>query len=357
MRIARTLVVLGTLAAAAATPARAQGNTAEQLQQAIRLYENVEIERSLVILNQIISPESPYIVTEQQRVTAYKYLGAALALQRGQARQDSAVRFFRAALERDPFTDLDAQSFSPAQLQVFGRARGATFAVGLKAVPSDTIDPRFARFRFRSLSTHPSRVRLEIRTADDRVQRVVYEGDNDGLREIEWDGITDEGRLLPAGRYELVLLGESRVITTPTPARDSARVYFRLQWLHAPLEDTLAALGPGDLLPEQYPTSAATGDLLKGFGVATAALLTQTVLSSSDLGGHRLAAGVVALGGATAGVTAFFMRQSHRTILPNVRANAQRRADHATRNAQILASNAALLSEVRLIITPAAGTQ
>ena len=248
------LVLAAALGAAA--PLRAQGNTAEELQRAIRLYENVEIEQSLVILNQIISPQSPYVVTEQQRVTAYKYLGAALALQRGLPKRDSAVRYFRAALERDPFTDLDPQSFSPAQLAVFGAARGATFAVGLKPVEVDTVDPRIQRFRFRALSTHNSRLRMEIRTPDDRVQRVVYTGDNSGLREVEWDGVTDDGRLLPAGRYELVLLGTSREIVTPQPAQDSARVFFRLDWLHAPLEDTLPTLQASDLLPERWSPRA-----------------------------------------------------------------------------------------------------
>ncbi len=350
----RAAALLGMLLALPAA-ARAQGNTAEMLQRAIRLYESVEIEQSLVILNQIISPESPYVVTEAQRVTAFKYLGAALALQRGQARQDSAIRYFRAALERDPFTDLDPQSFTPAQVQVFGRARGATFAVGLKPVTPDTVDPRTARFRFQGLTTHAARVRMEIRDAADRVRRVVYEGEYDGLRAIEWDGVSDDGQLLPAGSYELVLLGESRVITVPSPLRDSTRVFFRLAWLHETLEDSLAAFEPRDLLPEQHPASAATTDLLKGVGVAAGALLIQTALTNSDLGSNRTAVGVVALGGLTAGVTAFFVRQGRRAIPANIRANAERRAARADANAAIGRRNAARLAEARLALAPAAG--
>ena len=182
------------LVIAGATPLRAQANTAEMLNRAIRLYENLDIEQSLLLLNQVISPSSPFQVSEGQRVTAFKYLGAALALQRGEAKRDSAVLYFRAALERDPFTDLEPQSFSPAQISVFGRARVETFAVGLRPVAEDTIDPRTGRFRFRTLATHAAQLRLEIRSGG-QVRRVVYEGESNGPRDLEWDGLSDEGRL------------------------------------------------------------------------------------------------------------------------------------------------------------------
>lgn len=352
--IRRGALVLLALVAGAPASARAQGNTAEMLQRAIRLYENVEIEQSLVILNQIISPESPYVVTEAQRVTAFKYLGAALALQRGPARQDSAIRYFRAALERDPFTDLDPQSFTPVQLQVFGRARGATFAVGLKPVAAATVDPRREVVRVRALTTHQARVRVEIRQGA-QVRRVVYEGDADGPRELVWDGLTDEGRLLPAGRYELRLVGESRVITVPSALRDSARVYFDLAWDHPPLEDTLAALGAQELLPERYPGSAATGDLMRGAAVAGGALLIQTLLTSSQLGVSRSAAGAVAVAGLGVGIGAFFYRNGHRDIPVNIAENGRRRAARAASNTEIRARNEVKLRETRLVLAPASG--
>src|SRR5256886_9577096 len=36
--------------------------------------------------------------------------------------------FFRAAIERDPFTELDPNLFTPAQLATFGEAQRRTFA-------------------------------------------------------------------------------------------------------------------------------------------------------------------------------------------------------------------------------------
>jgi hypothetical protein len=353
MRIRLALVLLVLLAVPAV--ARAQSNTAELLQRAIALYEDNEYERSQVILAQVVSPETPYVVTEPQRVLAFKYLGATLAQQRGAARQDSAVRYFRAALERDPFTDLDPQRFTPIQLQVFGQARAATFAVGVKPVVADTVDPRRETVGFQALTTHEARVRIEIRQGT-QVRRVIYDGESNGPRELAWDGLTDDGRLLPPGRYELRLTGESRLITQPGPLRDSARVFFDLHWAHATLEDSLAPLGPQDLLQERHPTSAATADLLRGAAVAGGALLIQTLLPATTLGASRSAAGAVAVAGLGVGIGAFFYRNSHRDIPVNIAENARRRSVRAQENAEVHGRNVVRLRETRLVLAPATGT-
>lgn len=334
---------------AAALPA--QGNTAEMLQNARQLYENLEVERALVILRQIISPQSPFEVSREQRVDAYKYLGAALALQQGTAKRDSAILYFRAAVERDPFTDLDPQGFTPVQLQAFHEARNRTFAVGVKPVVADTFDPRIERLTFRTLTSHGAELRAEIRLSG-VVRAVLYDGYNEGLRETQWDGVLSDGTLARPGRYELVVTGRSRLVAVG----DSARVFFDLAHEHAPLEDTLPEFGPGELLAEQHPASAATGDLLKGVGVAAAALLIRSVVASSDLSGGRYTlSGAFAAAGITTGVTAFFVRQRHRTIPANIAENARRMQEREANNAGIRQRNDAILRETLLIVSPAAG--
>jgi hypothetical protein len=352
MKRSPTLALAALALAAVTTVARAQSNTAEMLQRAVRLYEDNEVEQALVILRQIISPQSPYVVSPEQRIEAYKYLGASLALQSGVAKQDSAITFFRAAIERDPFTDLDARRFSPIQLQAFGVARARTFAVSVKPVVTDTLDPRTERVRLRALSTHRARIRVELRQAG-TVRRVLVDGDNDGLREIEWDGLLADGRLVPAGRYELVVIGQSLVITGSI--RDSSRVFFEVRLLHAPLEDTLVALGPADLLPEQHPTSAAAGNLLRGFAAGAGAFLIGNVLASDDLDGSSGGQAIVAGVSVAAGVTTFIVRQRNRSIPENITANAQRQRARAETNAAIQARNTEKLREAQLVLAPAAG--
>src|SRR5205809_154796 len=125
----RRLVWAVVLAAGAAPALAAQGSTAELLGQAHQFYEGLEVERALPLLRQIISPNWPFEVTRDQRVDAYKYLGACLAVA---GKRDSAVLYFRAAIERDPFTDLDPSLFTPAQLATFAEARRRTLAVAVR---------------------------------------------------------------------------------------------------------------------------------------------------------------------------------------------------------------------------------
>jgi hypothetical protein len=347
----KRLAFLALLLAALAPPMAAQSNTAEMLQRARRLYENVEVEQALVILRQIISPASPYVVSPEQRVEAYKYLGAALALQQGPAKRDSAVTYFRAAIERDPFVDLDPQSFSPGQLSAFADARNRTFAAAVRPLVADTLTPGGAPITIQALTTHRALLRIELRSAGG-ARRILYDGENEGLREVRWDGLVSDGSLAPPGRFQLDVIGTSSLVQLT----DTASVYLDVSHLHQPLEDTLPTLAAGDLLPEQYPTSVATGSLLKGLGVAAGALLIQTVLTSRDLGsGNALLSGAVAGAGAVTGVVTFSVRQHNRSIPANIAENARRRAARETANAAIRSRNAEKLRETRLVIAPTSG--
>jgi len=329
----------------------AQSNTAEMLQRARRLYEEVEVEQALVILRQIISPASPFVVSAEQRVDAYKYLGAALALQQGPAKRDSAVTYFRAAIERDPFVDLEPQNFSPGQLGAFADARSRTFAAAVRPLRDDTLAPGSGQITIQTLTTHRARLTVEMRSPSG-ARRVLYDGENDGLREVRWDGLLGDGSLAPAGRYELDVIGTSRLVQIT----DTASVYLDVAHLHPPLEDTLPSFTPGDLLPEQYPLSVATGSLLKGLGVAAGALLVQNVLASRDLGaGSAVLSGAVAGAGALTGVVSFSLRQRSRGIPANIAENAQRRTSRETQNAGIRERNTETLRQTRLAIAPAGG--
>jgi len=343
-RIALVAVLLGAPAAGAA-----QGTTAEMLDRAVHYHAELDVEREVAILRGIVSPNSPFIVTQEQRGLAYKYLGAALVV-RGQA--DSGILYFRAAIERDPFTELEPQKFTPKELAAFGEAQRLTFALGVRPVMPDTIDPRTERLTFTVLSTHAAALRVELRATGASTVLPLYAGDNDGPRELQWDGLLGDGRLAPPGRYELLVTGSSRL----NERRDSTRLYFSLDHDHSPLDDTLPALRSDELLPEQLPPGMARSELLKGFGLAAAALLIPRTLANGDLqgGGRTLAVGVAGVVSA-AGVAGFIHRQRHREIPANVVANARRRVERTTANAAIVQRNRERLAETRLVIGPAAG--
>lgn len=344
----RTLALAGALALCAAPAGRAQGNTEEMLKRAITLYDDVQLERALIVFRQVVSPSSPFEVSREQRVTAYKYIGAGLALQN---MRDSAIVYFRAALERDPFTDLDPRSFLDKEQNAFAEARRRTYAVGVRPVSPDTIDPRTERLALAVMTTHASAVRLELRAAGSSVGDVVFTGAADGLVEIAWTGVRQDGRLAPTGRYELVAVGQSQLLSR----MDSSRVYFDLRLDHPPLEDTLAALGPSDLLPERHPPGAAARDLSKGLLVGILSFTLPRLIAGGDLAPDASMGAAAAAAGAAAGVYGFATLRRHVEIPANIAANITRRAERERANAAIRERNAEKLSLSRVIVAPAAG--
>jgi hypothetical protein len=329
--------------------ARAQSNTDETLHRAIRLYEDLQVERALAMFREVISPSTPFVVSTAQRVTAYKYLGAAHATL---GQPDSASVYFRAAIERDPFVDLDGHEFTAREREVFADAKQRTFAVAVRPITRTRIDPRTEHMTFQALTTHGASLRAEVRTQTGDVSS-IFESDNDGVRDIPWNGVLASGRLAGPGTYELLVRGESRLI----PSRsDSARLFFTIEHDRPPLEDTLPDLGPADLLPEHRPSSAATAELAKGLGVGVLAIALPTLLGHSEFSGpSRGLAATVSATGFAVGIFGFRWRHDHNQLTENIAENAKRRAARAARNAEIKQANEGKLALTALVISPAAG--
>jgi len=323
----------------------AQAGTAELLQQARQLYERLEIERALPILRQVVSPGWPLEVTNAQRVEAYTYLGAALVLR---GKPDSAVLYFRAALERDAFADLDPAQFTPAQASAFALARRRTFSVGARPIPETRLDPRTGRLSVTVVTTHAATLRATLRALGDSQYVVLYGGPNDGAREIGWNGLGPDGRLAPPGRYDFTVVGRSQL----TAQADSLRMYLDVQRDVEPLEDTLPPLGAGELLPERHAESTAGNDLLKTLGIAVGALAVGSLLGNDRLGtGHE---GPIMAGAATVGgIVAFSYRRAHRAIPRNVSLNDARRIVRDAANSGVRLRNADRVARTMLLITPA----
>ena len=337
------------LAAALATaaPSLLHAQADEQLRQAIRRYENLEIDRARTLFEQVISPTTPFPVTEAQRVVAYKYLGATLATL---GKEDSAITYFKAALGRDPLVDLDPRSFSEQERQTFMRAKSQLFRVGIRPVPRDTIDPRNARVNITVATTHAGTVRVELASTFSDARYTLFEGPVEGPRDIPFNGLDPRGGgfILP-GAYDLVVLGESSV---RAGAGDSTSTLVEIGWIRAPLADTLAAFGRNDTLPTRQPSSMATRDLLLGLGIAAGSLLSSKVIGQSDLEGRGALSASVALVGTTGGIIAFLHRRNHPEIPANVAENAARQQRRAALNARIMDENRAKIDATKIIIRP-----
>ena len=345
----RRLALGVALLVAAPQPLPAQTETAALLRQAQDLYEQLEIERALALLRRIVSPSWTADVTQEQRLQAYTYLGASLALT---GMRDSALWYFRGAVERDPFTDLDAQRFTPAQVALFRQARGLTFAVAARPVAVARVDPRTERATFTVTTTHAASLRVELRLADGQTVAVLYQGAHDGVRDLPWNGLLADGHLAPPGRYALAVLARSSLLGRS----DSTRVYFTVAQETPSLEDTLPALRPGELLPERLRLSTGRSDLLKGLAVGAGALAASSLATNGQLGrGGRVLAIVVGAAAAAAGVRALLNARHERDLPANVEENNRRRALRAATNARIAQRNAEKIARTVLIVAPAAG--
>lgn len=354
----RTMGLVLTLAGIPSVPLTGQGTTAAALQEAHVLYERLEVERALLLLRQVVSPAWTAEVSPAQRVEAYTYLGAALALA---GRRDSAVAGFRTALELDPFTDLNPTLFTPSQLDAFAAARRAVFAIGVRPVASQRVDPRTQRVFFIAATTHATTLEVAVRrlgapdhgdsVADTTAARaIVYQGSVEGVRQFSWDGLLADGRLAPTGRYELTVDGTSELLARA----DTARVFFDLRQVTTGLEDTLPDLT--DLLPTSRPGQAGTGELVKGLAVAVAAVAIGGRLGNHDLGNGLKSGATIVAGTATVtGLVSFLRARRHRTLPENVAQNERRLAERRDANAAIRDRNTQRLAATVIVVAPAAG--
>ena len=340
------LVFASLLSAGAVSTAEAQGNTDEALSQGISLYESLEVERALVLLRRVISPSSPFEVSREQRVTAYKYLGAALAIL-GQS--DSSIVYFRAALERDPFLDLDPDRFTQQEQAAFAEARKRSFAAAVRPLVEGRWDPTREAATFTVVTTHHAALRVEIQ-GDGSPAVAIHDREGDGLREISWNGVLGT-RLAPAGLYELRVIGRS----LSTGRVDSMSLPFTIRHDFPALEDTLPALLPEQLLPERHPASTGRKSLLKGLAVASATLLLPSLAGNSQLreGGNGMAT-MAATAAVGAGVMALVITKRSPEIPANIVSNNERRAARAAANAAIVRRNQDRLALTKLVLVPGA---
>lgn len=338
------IAILALVLSSSPRHASAQGSTAESLEQATKLYEDLQVERALVLLRQVISPSSPFEVSREQRVQAYTYLGASLAIL---GMRDSSIAYFRAALERDPFADLDPSRFTERERSAFGEARRRTLAVAARPLLPRRIDPRTDAIPMVIVSTHAAVVRAEVVAAGDTAGVPVFDRESEGVREISWNARLADGRIAPAGRYWLLVRARDSAGLT-----DSSSVGFELAHDLPALEDSLPAPGESELLAERWPRSSAYRQLGKGVAFAAGGLAISALGNGRLRGDGRSLAGGIAVAGIAAGVAGAIDRWRHPVNEVAVAENQRRRDAVAARNVAIASRNAARLALLRIIVIP-----
>lgn len=349
-------LVVGLIAALLPTIAVAQ-SAEESIAKAITAYEALEVDRAFNLFSQVVSPTSPFPVTEAQRVIAYKYMGAALAtLGKG----DSAVTFFQAAIARDPFTDLDPTKFIDKERAAFEAARKSVFRVAVRVDRDSIVAGSTRPIVFHAVTTHTGQLKVSlVRTDGQSVEGqppiipLFTAEDVDGVRDIPWNA-QFAGQSVAAGFYDLVVAGQSTLDRTNASKfrADSTRVSIEIRWIHEPLEEELRALRADELLPIVAPASVAWTDLAKGFAVAAAAYGFGSLGNASKVAG-TVGSGVIAAGaGAVVGLASFISRTNNRAIPENVNENARRQVAWRQENDNRIARNQARLDAKTVLLIP-----
>jgi hypothetical protein len=334
--------------------------TAELLARGIKAYEEFNVEQARPIFAQIVSPSYINPLSQEQKVLAYKYLGASWAVL---AQTDSAQRYFVAALDFDPFTDLDPVKFSASELGPFGVAKTRLFRIGVRPVTPQVVNPRqdSTAYRFTIVTTHRGTARLTLLKQNDAGAQpeILFDGSNDGQKTISWNGLmrSKGGAVADSGTYLLSLTATSSNPQMGTaPATETQLV--RIEQSFDPLEDSLPTLPDSMLLPEALRPSEPWLDLIKGtlvgvlaYALPVVILKSDDVLTSSgwDWKPHAIISSVVGIG---SGIGSFVYRYSNRKIDANQQENQRRQLQRARYNAGIKARNDARLAQTLLIITP-----
>ncbi len=346
MRRMRLLVSSVALATVPLTLS-AQRAPAEQLNRAIILYEELQLERAVVLFRGVVSPSNAE-VTGPDRVRAMKYLGAAFALL---GKRDSAIAHFRGAIERDPFTDLEPALFTTTERAMFAEARRGVFAVGARVQTDSGFVPGHGRVSLRFVTTRHARVEAVVKRPRAAEPLATFRWSADGASDSPWDGLDQRGERLPPGRYHL----EVRAVGTADSVSDTVALRFDVSYDHEALEDTLAPLDSASLLPERHPPSVARKYLATGLAAAAFAVAVPAIIGNGDLGGTQKHASVMASLSLSGGVVGYFLLQRGSAIPSNIRENARRREERVRHNIDVRQRNGARLAEAKMIITPVSG--
>lgn len=340
------------LIAVLARGARAQ--TAEDnIQAAIKSYENLEVQTALRTFSQVVSPTSPFPVTEGQRVTAFKYMGAAYA---SLGNADSSRIFFQGAILRDPFVDLDPNKFTDKERGAFAEAKRTVFKLNALLARDSIRAGSGHAFLIRTVTSHAGRLTVSVQRTDSAGRPIVlFSSDGvDGPRDVTWNG-TVAGRAVDAGSYDLIISGESQD-NLSAGKKDSTRIPFDIRWLHEPLETELRELKADELLPDRAPASAAWVDLGKGMAVAGAAFILPTALGNASKTDATMGTAAVAAGlGAAVGLWSFIQRSNSRAIPENVAENNRRQSARQAINNQRAGQNQARLDAKTIVLVPSTG--
>jgi hypothetical protein len=324
-------------------------------------YQASNFEQARQLLNTVLNTKQQ--VTAQQKVTAYTYLGAYWALQGSTgAPRDSALSYFIAAIDIDPFTTLDPAIFFSDEQAAFAYAQSQKFRVGMDPMHAQNLNPNplirdtvRTSYSIRAVTTQQATISPRIQlVANPNYSEPLPQINNKGVTNIQWNGLVN-GQRADTGVYEFVVAA----VSSSGNGRDSVKQRFRIEYVHAPLEDTLPSFqdaarnGTDTLVSVRAGTVPYTNGLKGVFaGLVAGGLPFITFSDRSNMSSWTSHVALGALVGFGAGAVAGFYANNHR-VDSKAAAENKRRVDLRTSfNAGVRARNQARLDRTILVIRP-----
>src|SRR5207249_4461237 len=105
---------------------------------------------------------------------------------------------------------------------------------------------------FSLITTHRANITVEFFNRDSTKREVLYQGDNDGAREMPFKGLMRDGTRVDSTTWEFRVKGASRVQSGSAEERQ----VFKIEYAFEPLEDTLPSFKATDTLQTEYRATA-----------------------------------------------------------------------------------------------------
>jgi hypothetical protein len=327
-------VVLGVSGTSAQTPAAL-------VDRAVQAYDDLDFGTSAGLIRRALVVTGQEGLTEQDRLRALSYLGAAELFRDN---RDSGMSAFRQIVTLNPRYQIDEFVFPPEVTSIFALVRRDTKVVAVVAPAAARIRAGRGRYVPQLFASSYHEILASVTQSDGRPVRVLYSGLIGDSLEVVWDGLDSTGAAVRAGRYSL---------TVESTGRGGGIV----RQVRVPLE-ILTTFGDTLPLPGPLPDSLLLRER-EGGGAGLKALLTGVIggvgvalLPSSVAPGSELSAGRFAVGGAmtVAGVIGFFTQRGGQRVPENIAANERVRRDWQARVDALVRENETRRTQVDLDI-------
>ncbi len=248
--------------------ASAQG-TNVLLSEGIKAYRDLQFAAAAELLQRALDGTGRRALLPAERLRALMFLGAT---QEFRDDRNGALATFRTLVLTDPRFRPDSLVFPPRVTRIYADVLGTTKAVALLAPPEARIAAGTESFTVGAYATSRQDIDARVTLSDGVPVATLYHGTITDSLTLSWNGLDSAGTIVPAGRYQLVvvsLLGPDQILrSVRLPLEVSVPSLDTIPWPRAPARSPsrwdLRFLVPGAVLGAGFAVPALLGGGARG---------------------------------------------------------------------------------------------